>query len=108
MSRTYRRYTKRSQNRTVYFMKNIYHEMKNSTKDNSLYLVNYKDKNRFYTDNQKVPNWKIFYKEMNKKSRNEAKLLLSKVKTVYDAEEIIFKYYKSKHSLAKEIWLYSY
>lgn len=108
MSRTYRRYTKKSQKRTVNFMKSIFHEFNEEDFNDNLYIVKYKGLNKFFTDNQKVPNWKICYHHMNKKSRYEAKKVLKNIPSIDFSENLIFKYHKGKHSFSKNIFIYFY
>lgn len=108
MSRTYRRYTKKSQNRTVNFMKSIFHEFNDTRFNDNLYIVKYKGFHKFFTDNQRVPNWKSCYHSMNKKSRYESKKILKNIPNLEYTEDLIFKYYKGKHSFSKTIFIYFY
>lgn len=108
MSKTYRRFTKKSQNRTVTFIKDLYHEASHQNFEGDYFLINGKGKNRFFTDNQKTYNWSSVYKQMNKKARLEAKNKLSKIHNAHDGEELLLKYYRGKHSFAIEIYLYGY
>mgnify|MGYP003441551523 CR=1 FL=1 len=91
MARTYRRNTPRSQYKTLRYEKNLCVAKKRCEREGYWWYgyVNFKDDKRFYTDNQKTPNWKFEENLMSRRIRAEARRKLKKVRSFSDAEEVV-------------------